>query len=77
MRTPLSRSTRVLLGFLVVAAFLLATEHRAHLFGVLPYLLLLACPILHRFGHGRHGSSRHGGDTHTGQRPDPPPGGTH
>jgi hypothetical protein len=39
----------------------LLTEHRAHLFGVLPYLLLLACPLLHAFhhrgrrgGHGRH-----------------------
>ena len=51
------------LGFLVIAAFLLTTEHRAHLFGLLPYLLLLACPFLHMFGHGRHdGHSGHGGN---------------
>jgi hypothetical protein len=49
----------VFLGFAVIAAFLLFSEHRAHLFGALPYLLLLACPILHLFHHGGHG--RHGG----------------
>ena len=51
----------VLLGFLAIAAFFLLTEHRAHVFGVVPYLLLLACPIMHFFMHGRHGSHR-GGD---------------
>jgi hypothetical protein len=54
----------VLLGFLAVAAFFLLTEHRAHVFGVVPYLLLLACPLMHFFmhrGHGRHDAHR-GGD---------------
>ena len=48
----------VLLAFLAIAAFFLLTEHRAHVWGVAPYLLLLACPLLHFFmhrGHGRHG----------------------
>jgi hypothetical protein len=40
------------------------SEHRAHLFGVLPYLLLLACPLMHFFMHGRHGG--HGGHRHPG-----------
>jgi hypothetical protein len=44
-----------LAGFIAVAAYLLLTEHRAHLFGILPYLLLLLCPLLHFFTHGRHG----------------------
>ena len=44
-----------LLGFLVVAAFFLFSEHRAHAFGVVPYLLLLACPLLHFFVHRDHG----------------------
>jgi len=44
-----------LLGFLAVAGFFLVTEHRAHLFGALPYLLLLACPLLHFFMHRGHG----------------------
>lgn len=44
-----------------IALFFLFTEHRAHVFGILPYLLLAACPLLHIFGHGRHsGLGRHG-----------------
>ena len=53
----------VLLAFLGIAAFFVVTEHRAHVLGVLPYLLLLACPLLHLF-HGGHarGHGHHGGD---------------
>ncbi|MBA3024371.1 MAG: DUF2933 domain-containing protein [Gammaproteobacteria bacterium] len=48
----------VLIAFLAIAAFFLFAEHRAHLLGALPYLLLLACPLMHLFhhGHGSHGS---------------------
>ena len=42
-------------GFLAIAAFFLLSEHRAHLFGALPYLLLLACPLMHIFMHRGHG----------------------
>jgi len=55
-RTPFGL---VLCGFLIVAGFFLLTEHTAHVFGVLPYLLLAACPLMHLFmhhGHGGHGS---------------------
>jgi hypothetical protein len=54
-----SRGGLVLLGFLAIAAFFLWTEHRAHLLGVLPYVLLLLCPLLHLLhgGHGGHGGS--------------------
>ena len=48
-----------LTAFLVVAAFFLWTEHRAHLLGVLPYLIFLACPLIHLFMHRGHGG--HGG----------------
>lgn len=48
----------VFFGFVGVAAFFLITEHRAHLFGILPFLLLAACPLMHVFHHGGHG---HGG----------------
>lgn len=41
--------------FAAVALFYLLSEHQAHLFGILPYLLLLACPFMHFFMHGRHG----------------------
>jgi hypothetical protein len=44
-----------LAGFLIIAAFFLLSEHRAHFLGFLPYLLLLLCPFLHFFMHGRHG----------------------
>jgi hypothetical protein len=55
-----SRTGPVLLAFLAIAAFFLFTEHRAHLFGILPYLLLLACPLLHLFMHGGHGGHGEG-----------------
>ncbi len=51
------------IGLIVLAAvagFYLWTEHQAHLFGVLPFLLLLACPVMHFFMHGGHGG--HGND---------------
>jgi hypothetical protein len=57
----MSISTRAGLAFLAfgaIAVFLLTTEHRAHLFGALPYLLLFSCLFLHRFLHGGH--SQHG-----------------
>lgn len=50
----------VLLVFLAIIGLFLFTEHREHLFGILPYLLLLACPFMHFFMHGRHGGhSKH------------------
>lgn len=61
-----SRSGLVLVGFLAIAAFYLLTEHTAHLFGVLPYVLILACPLMHLL-HGGHGG--HGGDDHAGHEP--------
>lgn len=54
-----SRMRWVFLGFLAVAAFFLLTEHRAHVLGILPYLLLLACPLMHVFGHHRHAHREH------------------
>jgi hypothetical protein len=55
----MSRSNWVLLGFLAIAGFFLLTEHQAHVLGILPFLLLLACPLLHLFhgGHGKHGGN--------------------
>jgi hypothetical protein len=62
-----SRSGIALLGFLAVAAFFLLTEHRAHVFGALPWLLLLACPLMHLFMHGGHGHGGHGHGGHHGR----------
>ncbi len=55
-----SRYSLGLMVFGAVAAYFLLSEHRAHFLGALPYLLLLACPLMHVFmhhgqgGHGRH-----------------------
>ena len=54
-----SRYALGLLVFGAVAAYFLLSEHRAHFFGALPFLLLLACPFMHIFMHGGHGG--HGG----------------
>ena len=66
-----SRTGLVLLAFLAIATFFLIAEHTAHVFGVLPYALLLLCPLLHLFmhkGHGGHGDQdNHAGHTdHSG-----------
>lgn len=53
------RGKWVLVGFLLIAAYFLWAEHRAHLMGALPYLLLLACPLMHFFHHHGHGKHRH------------------
>ncbi len=57
-----SRGGLVLLAFLVMGGLLLFTEHQAHVLGVLPFLFIFACPLLHMFGHGGHGG-------HTGHGP--------
>lgn len=56
----MSRSNWVLLGFLAIAGFFMLTEHRAHVLGILPFLLLLACPLLHLFHGGHGGHEKHG-----------------
>ena len=56
----------VLCGFLVVAAFFLLTEHTAHVFGVLPYLFVLACPLMHLFMHHGHHGGHHGSQNDRG-----------
>ena len=73
-RTPGSwfRSTSglVLLAFLGIIGFFLITEHAAHLFGALPYLLLLAWPLMHFFHRG-HGGGHGAGDGDHGGAPPP------
>lgn len=58
--------------FLAVALFFLLTEHRAHFFGFLPYLLILACPLMHLFHH--HGHGGHDRHAHDAASVDPAPG---
>ena len=61
-----SRAALVLIGFLIIGGALLFTEHRAHVLGILIWLPLLACPLMHIFMHGGHGG--HGGHRSQDQR---------
>jgi hypothetical protein len=62
MHTPIwrTRGGVVLCGFLIVSGFYLLTWHTAHVLGVLPLLLLAACPLMHMFMHHGHGHGGHG-----------------
>ncbi len=54
--------SRYAIGLLVlgaIATYFMLSEHRAHFFGALPFLLLLACPLMHVFMHRGHAG--HGG----------------
>jgi hypothetical protein len=62
-----SRANLVMLGFLAIAGYFLVTEHWAHIVPFLPWLFLLACPLMHIFMHGGHGGHGAGND-----RSDPP-----
>ncbi len=46
-----------------VAGYFLLTEHLAHVVGILPFLLLLACLLMHVFMHrdGHHVTDRPAG----------------
>ncbi len=60
-----SRHGLALVVFLAIAGYFLWAEHEAHLralFPYLPWLLLLAWPLLHIFmhsGHGQRQAARH------------------
>jgi len=55
---------------LLLAAVLMLAGHKAHLFGALPYLLILACPLVHLFMHKGHGHAHNDGryNVETGQK---------
>jgi DUF2933 family protein len=55
------KNNLVLWVFISFIAYLLITEHWAHIVPYLPYLILLLCPLMHFFMHGGHG---HGGHEH-------------
>lgn len=55
-----SRAGIVMMGFLALGFVLMFTEHRAHVLGALPFLLLLSCPLMHLFMHHGHGHHHEG-----------------
>lgn len=63
--TSLSRWRSPMGIFMLVAGavgiYYLLTEHLAHVTQAIPFLFLLACPLMHLFhGHGHHGHHSHG-----------------
>jgi hypothetical protein len=60
IRTPLGWVMSLVVA--AAGAYLLIT-HTGHVLGALPYLVLLACPLMHVFGHGGHSRHRHDGET--------------
>ena len=67
-RTLSLRTALIIIAFFVIAGFLLFSEHRAHIFGALLWLLPFSCLFLHSFMHGGHGGHGH----HHGQSDAPP-----
>lgn len=49
-----------LLALAIVVGGYFVIWHQQHVFAVLPFLVILACPLMHLFMHGGHGH-RHGG----------------
>ena len=66
-----SKARWVFFGFILIAGYLLITEHKAHFLGWLSvygtWLFLLACPLMHMFMH--HGHHNHG--EHPPQKDEP------
>jgi len=64
MATPSASSGKgiwrvITITIAVMVIYYLLTRHAAHTFGVLPYLLILACSLMHLFGHHHHGKHEH------------------
>lgn len=55
-----------IVAFVAGLAYLLVGEHRVHVAGWAPFLLLLLCPVMHMFMHGDHGHRPSGADDASG-----------
>lgn len=52
------------MGLIGGVLYFLLSEHRAHAIYVLPYLILLLCPVMHMFMHRGHGGHGNHGEKH-------------
>ncbi len=68
IRTSLWRSplTALAIGLVAIAGYFLLPRHWPHVVDALPFLLLLACPLMHVFMHGRHGGHGENGHSNSG-----------
>lgn len=54
-----SRHAVGFMAFAGIAGYFLWAGHRAHLLGALPFVLVLACPLMHLFMHHGHRDEHH------------------
>ncbi len=47
----------------IAGSLFLVRSHSSHVVSVIPYVILLLCPLMHIFTHKNHGHS-HGGGRH-------------
>lgn len=54
--------------FIACPSYFLFIEHQEHIFQALPYLIILLCPLMHMFLHGRHGHHHSASHDHDSSR---------
>jgi Protein of unknown function (DUF2933) len=61
-------TTLVPLGFIAIIGFFLITQHPVHFLSILPFALILLCPLMHVFMmrsmHSHHEEHTGNGDQH-------------
>lgn len=61
-----SRSTWAAIAIIgVIGLVFLLRNHTTHVFSLIPYLILLACPFMHLFMHKNHGDHNNDGKGHS------------
>jgi len=64
-----SRFGLVLSIFIAALGGYLLWTHTGHVLSALPYFILLACPLMHLFGHKHGGQHQHDGAKNSGAEP--------
>ena len=59
-----SPSSWLLVAAAAALGLYLVIWHSVHLAAALPFIVLLACPLLHMFMHGGHGGHGDNGENH-------------
>lgn len=61
-----SRQTWIIVAVIgVIGLVFLLRNHSTHVFSVIPYLILLLCPLMHIFMHKNHGKHKGDGQGHS------------